>query len=283
MFVRRVQTRAGGAASGVSYRLCHSVREGAKVRQVILAHFPARLEERMLRTHWPASPPPFAIASPGKTACPLSEPVARALEARLAAETEAMARRVRKCLRTSELDLGFRMADDPHLANPGKRLLSLRPSTLRHTDMRQAGAARLAFHLAADLRLREALEACGLRPRYVCLELAQILARALHPTSKRETYRWLRDDSALPELLSCPPGETARDDLDRVADSLWHHRTPLEHTLFARERQLFDLRARVVFDDLTNTFHTQGDSGRPTPFFGETTIKGSLPSAEQGA
>ena len=97
------------------------------------------------------------------------------------------------------------------------------------------------------------------------LGLAQILARALHPTSERETYCWLRDDSALPELLSCPPGEVARDDLYRIADSLWHHRTPLGHTLFARERHLFDLGARVVFDDLTNTFHAQGDSGHPTP------------------
>ena len=54
----------------------------------------------------------------------------------------------------------------------------------------------------------------------------------------------------------------------------------LEHTFFARERHLFDLRARVAFDDLTNTFHTQGDSGHPTPFFGETTIKGSPPSRQ---
>lgn len=79
------------------------------------------------------------------------------------------------------------MADDPRPAHPGERPLSVLPSTLRHTDVREAGAARLLLHLAADLRLRS-----------VRLGLSQILARALQPASERETYRWLRDDSALP-------------------------------------------------------------------------------------
>lgn len=47
-----------------------------------------------------------------------------------------------------------------------------------------------------------------------------------------------------------------RDALYRAADALWRHRTLLEHTLFSRERHLFELEARVVFYDLTNTFHT---------------------------
>ena len=259
MFVRRVETRAKGAASGVSYRLCHSVREGAKVRQVILAHFPAGLEERVPRTHWPRLAAAIRERLAGQTRLPAdlpTEPAARALEDRLADEAELMAPRVRQRLQAREVDLGFRVADDPRPAHPGERPLSLLPSTLRHTDVREAGAARLLLHLAADLRLREALEACGLRPRYVRLGLAQILARALHPASERETYRWLRDDSALPELLGCPPSELTRDALYRAADALWRHRTPLERTLFSRERHLFDLEARVVFYDLTHTFHT---------------------------
>ena len=80
-------------------------------------------------------------------------------------------------------------------------------------------AARLARHLGPHQQRQHP----DLRLRYVRLGLAQILARALHPASERETYRWLRDDSALPELLGCPPGEVALDDLYRVADSLWHH------------------------------------------------------------
>ncbi len=48
VFVQRGETRAKGAAGGVSYRLVPSRREPrGKVRQFVLAHFPAGLEDRV--------------------------------------------------------------------------------------------------------------------------------------------------------------------------------------------------------------------------------------------
>ncbi len=133
------------------------------------------------------------------------------------------------------------------------------PSSLRHTQVREVGAARLLCAQAQQLALRDCLAACDLRPRHVRLGLAQILARALHPASERETLRWLQHDSALGELLGLRPGDLAKDALYAAADALWEQHEAIETRLFDHERKLFGLEPRIVFYDLTNTFHT----GRP--------------------
>jgi transposase len=137
--------------------------------------------------------------------------------------------------------------------------VAILPSSLRHTDVREVGAARLLQLQARALGLRACLTASGLRPRHVRLGLAQILARALHPASERETWRWLRHDSALGELLGLQPSDLSKDSLYTAADALWQRHERLGSALFARECELFGLQPRIVFYDLTNTYHT----GRP--------------------
>ena len=260
VFVRRVETRAEGAASGVSYRLVHSRRLGPrKVRQIVLAYFPAGLEERVPKTHWKLLAASIQRRLSGQAALldQLGEdPEQRALAERIEAEAEQVAPVARRRLLDADFDIGFKVVDDPRPAGPREKPLAVLPSTLRHTDVREVGAARLLHGQAQALGLRECLAACGLRPRYVRLALAQILARALHPASERETLRWLRDDSALGELLGLRPGDLAKDALRAAADALWKQRGRIESAVFARERALFGLRSRIVFYHLTNTCHT---------------------------
>ncbi len=254
MFVRRVQTRPHGAAGGTAYRLVHSQRCGAKVRQIVLAHFPAGLERRVARPHWKR----LAAAVRDQLADPDPDPAERELAERIAAEASAVAPLVRRRLRDGDCDLGFQVADDPAPA-PREQALALLPSSLRQTDVREAGAARLLDLLAGQLGLRECLQQAGLRPRHVRLGCAQILARALHPASERETLRWLQHDSALPELLGLRPADLSSNSLYLASDALWEARDQIEPTLFAHQRKLFRLEPRIIFYDLTNTFHT----GRP--------------------
>ena len=263
MFVRRVETRAKGAARGVSYRLVHSRRIGPRqVRQIVLAYFPAGLEERVPKPHWKLLAAAIKQRLSGQTALlelDASDPAQRALAERIDAEAERAAPLVRRRLLKADFDVGFHVADDPRPAARRELPLAVLPSTLRHTDVREVGGARLLDRQARALGLRECLAACGLRPRHVRLGLAQILARALHPGSERETLRWLRADSALGEVLGLQPGDLAKDALYAAADALWERHARIESALFAREQALFGLQARIVFYDLTNTYHT----GRP--------------------
>ena len=258
MFVRRVQTRPHGAAGGTAYRLVHSQRCGAKVRQIVLAHFPAGLDRRVPRPHWKRLAAAVRDQLTGQRPLPDPDPAERELAERIAAEASAVAPLVRRRLRDGDCDLGFQIADDPAPA-PREQALALLPSSLRQTDVREAGAARLLDLLAGQLGLRECLQQAGLRPRHVRLGCAQILARALHPASERETLRWLQHDSALPELLGLRPADLASNSLYLASDALWQARDQIEPTLFAHESKLFRLEPRIIFYDLTNTFHT----GRP--------------------
>ena len=243
MFVRRVETRAKGAARGVSYRLVHSRRIGPRqVRQIVLAYFPAGLEERVPKPHWKLLAAAIKQRLSGQTALlelDASDPAQRALAERIDAEAERAAPLVRRRLLKADFDVGFHVADDPRPAARRELPLAVLPSTLRHTDVREVGGARLLDRQARALGLRECLAACGLRPRHVRLGLAQILARALHPGSERETLRWLRADSALGEVLGLQPGDLAKDALYAAADALWERHARIENTLFAREQALF--------------------------------------------
>ena len=262
MFVRRVETRPKGSASGVAYRLVHSQRQGPKVRQRILAHFRSGLEHRVPQSHWKQLAAAIKDRLSGQAclpSAPAADPERLALAQRIAAEAAGIAPLVRSRLRDAGYELGFRIADDTPPQPPPESPLALLPSSLRHSNAREAGAARLLDLLARELGLRECLQQCGLRPRHVRLGLAQILARALHPGSERETLRWLRDDSALGELLGLEPADLSSNSLYVAADALWKQRDCIERVLFDRARDLFGLQPRIVFYDLSNTFH----SGRP--------------------
>lgn len=263
MFVRRVETRSQGAAKGVSYRLVHSLRLGPrKTRQLVLAYFPAGLEQRVPKPHWKRLAAAIKDLLTGQAPLlptPGEDPAQRELAERIAAEAEAVAPLARRRIRDADCDIGFQVADDPRPAAAGETALAVLPSTLRHTDVREAGAARLLHLQARQLDLRTCLQDCGLRPRHVRLGLAQILARALHPASERETLRWLQHDSALGELLGLRPGDLSSNSLYTAADALWQRHERLEAALFAGERKLFGLQPRIVFFYLTNTYPT----GRP--------------------
>ena len=75
----------------------------------------------------------------------------------------------------------------------------------------------------------------------------------IHPGSERETVRWLRDTSAVGELLGSRVKvyDTA---LHRTAVLLWEHHVAIEQELSNRAREIFSLKETVILYDLTNTY-----------------------------
>jgi hypothetical protein len=106
VFVRRVTTRSKGAASGVSYRLVHSQRLGPhKIRQLVLAYFPAGLEQRVPKPHWKRLAAAIKDLLAGQAALPADpdqDPSQQALAERIAAEAEAATPLVRRRLRDAD-------------------------------------------------------------------------------------------------------------------------------------------------------------------------------------
>ena len=121
------------------------------------------------------------------------------------------------------------------------------------------GAERICLKALQDLEFERILLACGLTPRDARIALAVVAARMIHPGSERETSRWLRTTSTLPELLGLDgkPGALKRKTLYRICGLLWTHRITLQRGLRQREGALFGIPAAIVLYDLTN-IHTCG-------------------------
>jgi hypothetical protein len=74
------------------------------------------------------------------------------------------------------------------------------------------------------------------------------------PGSELATRRWLRERSALGELLGVDFETLPSMRLYRTSDLLVRHRDRIEDALFARVQDLFGLPVTVTLYDLTNTY-----------------------------
>ncbi len=126
-------------------------------------------------------------------------------------------------------------------------------SSIKHETPRTAGGERICLHALEQLEFINCLGALKVSEKDAALCAALVIGRMLHPSSERETLRWMLEDSAILEILGLhdqrPP---SLDKLYRLNDVLWKHRVALQRALFERERGLFSIPATVVFYDLTN-------------------------------
>jgi hypothetical protein len=85
--------------------------------------------------------------------------------------------------------------------------------------------------------------------------LGVIIGRMAAPGSELAAHRWLRQHSALGELLDVVDfGRMPLITLCRASDALMKHRDVIERTLFNRVHDLFGLETTVTLYDLTNTY-----------------------------
>ena len=83
---------------------------------------------------------------------------------------------------------------------------------------------------------------------------ALLIGRMAAPGSERATGRWLREQSALGDLLGVDFEAMPAMRLYRTSDLLVRHRDKIEDALFTRIKDLFALPVTVTLYDLTNTY-----------------------------
>ena len=125
--------------------------------------------------------------------------------------------------------------------------------TMKHTDVRSVGCERLCLQVLEDLQLGRTLEELGMSELDTRRALALVAAKMIHPANERETSRWIKDNSILPELLELTRSrDLERKTLYRIGDCLWKRQAEIEKHLFRRERDLLNIPATIVFYDLSN-------------------------------
>ena len=172
-----------------------------------------------------------------------------------------------KVRQTTLLNLGTQFPLEralwPDLTRCIEDLLAGQQALLAHPPAIRSVAEPLVqqLHALDQLGFPQLLRQAGASPRDASVATALVTARMLHPSSEREALRWLEAGSATLELLGLDTGQgLSLSKLYRTGDLLWTHRERLQQGLFARERELLELPATIVFYDLSNTHYTGGEN-----------------------
>jgi len=137
---------------------------------------------------------------------------------------------------------------------PKERYETVDLNSITTCHSKTIGSEHIALTQLRELSFFEILKKQGWNQKKINLAAAQICARLIHPTSERETARWLRQNSALDELLGEDFSKISDHILHRTADALLSEKESLEKALAERTRDLFSLAETIILYDLTNTY-----------------------------
>ena len=236
MFFRR--TKAANGLDGKSYytyRLVENQREDTKIRRKTVLNLWANWD--VPQSDWKAVAQRVEAIQQGQISC-LEYPL----------HIKNTAKSIVNRLRARDLNCD-------KLATGSVVTVDL--DTMKYTDVRSVGCGRLCLQALEDLQLGRTLEELGMSELDTRRALALVAAKMIHPTSERETSKWIKDNSSLTELLDLTrPRDLERKTLYRIGDCLWKRQAEIEKHLFRRERDLLNIPATIVFYDLSNTHCT---------------------------
>ena len=244
MFIRRTRTRSIGEY--FTFRLVRSERIGSKVRQRTLLNLGRHFD--VAQGDWPVLCRRIDELLAGQL--PLSSDGSPALESH--------AQRI-----TALLLAGERTGAASSPASQRHDFQHVDVDSLELIRPRSVGVEHAGLWAMDQLGLRTRLEALGIGASLRTAAIGSIIARMARPGSERATRRWLGERSALGELLGVDFETMGPMRLYRASDALMAHREAIEHHLFDRAMDLFDLHPTVTLYDLTNTYFEGEASGQP--------------------
>ncbi len=122
------------------------------------------------------------------------------------------------------------------------------------SDGRSVSLEHIALTQLRQLGFFDILDGCGFTESQQRHAAALVCARLVHPDSERETAKWLRETSAMDELLDTDFSSISDQTLHRSADRLYAQRELIEKGLSEKSTDLFSLDDSLVFYDLTNSY-----------------------------
>jgi len=270
MFIRRTQTR--NRTSGepyVTFRLVHSERVGSAVKQTTLLNLGSHFD--LPQVHWPALAQRIDELVHGQ---------ASMLEATLPEEVQAFAQRFAAQIiarKPAVPSLGAAPTVRADRAAPAPAKAAKPPSgpprspasqagelaryqevdldSLELVDPRSVGVEHAALSAMRQCGLEDKLSELGLNRPQIAAAVGNIVARMAQPGSERATHAWLKDTSALGELIDYDFEKMDLNRLYRASDALYKHCDALQEHLFGQARSMFGLGPQTItLYDLTNTY-----------------------------
>lgn len=126
-------------------------------------------------------------------------------------------------------------------------------STLEHTNAKTIGSEQVIKAQLETYKFTEILTKNGFKQAQAKLAESLLISRAVHPSSERETARWLNNNSGTKEIESIHK-KVYDNALHRVAQQLWEQKETIENELRQKAKKQYGLKEKIILYDLTNTF-----------------------------
>lgn len=149
-----------------------------------------------------------------------------------------------------------------------KKYESVDLDSLENHRIRTIGAEYVSLSYFRKLRLDQCLRECGFTERELEVATLLIIGRMTSPGSERHLHYWVKNKSALEELLKTDFTELSLNTLYSVCDKIYEHKDTIEKHLRQIECDLFTLDEKIILYDLTNTFLEGRALGNPKAKFG---------------
>ena len=237
MYIRRTKTRT--TADGTNYythRLVQSERVDGKVRQRTLLNLGRHFD--LAQDLWPVLCSRLEQLLGGQESFDFGE---------CSAEVEEQAQKLlaQLLVQQGSLSENVQAAVD---------MQSVDVNSLRLVQPRSVGVEALGLWAMEQVGLISLLQSLNLTAPQRAAIVGLIIARMAAPDSERATYRWLKEHSALGELLDFDYTKMSLMQLYRASDLLMKHRQKIEDDLFTKVQNLFGFSCTVTLYDLTNTY-----------------------------
>lgn len=243
MYIRKTKTRTINNIDHFTYRLVESRRDSdGKVKQHILLNLGAHYNAIVESDHVLLSQRIENIIIGQQQLLPLADEL----------ETEAQ--------RIANLVIKKHAKPLTHSSNSEPVLYTeVDVNSTENSHVETIGSEYLAYEAAKKINLTNILSECGLSTKEIDSALASIIGRMISPGSEVSTVKYLRNNSALDEILGTDFSSLHKDRLYKISDLLLKHQKEIEEKLYAKEKELFGLSEIVTLYDLTNTYF-EGDA-----------------------
>jgi transposase len=247
MFIRKTATRNKSTnESYATHRLVASERTGKQVRQITLLNLGRHFD--LPQADWPRLCARIDAILAGQIGLLAEADTIETLAQRYAARL-----------------IAIRPATAPTAATPpaaadtagAPSFAEVDVASLQFTRPRSVGVEAVGMAAFDWLGIDRILFGLGFNGVQRAAVAASLIGRMAAPGSELATWRWLRAQSALGELLDVDFEAMPLMRLYRVSDLLMRHREAIEQALFGRVETLFGLATTVTLYDLTNS-HFEG-------------------------
>lgn len=147
--------------------------------------------------------------------------------------------------------------------------------SIRHDEIREVGAEWLCLQAIRELGLEAVLAQTGMGQQDINKAISLIVSRAVYPASEHKTSQWMSSSSSVTELVFGTHQHISHQQLYLAGDALYAQKAVIEQHFCSKTNELFDLKDKIVFYDLTNTYFEGRKANSQLAQFGRSKEKRS--------